>query len=259
MNAILKLYTLGAMVLMLTACASMDTHIDKYPAANDRLNYILGLYKINQKDGNACQEMWKANNPITDCDRLLVELERLVAEFPHHQRVLMANAVLQYNNGRPDKAQYLLDNLLGQSGSHPEAAILRARISLEQGNHIRATQALEREIILAPFHPGLRSALAAVFYADGDYAKARGVMRSAIGETNLNPWRTAYHHGLLAEGEKDWQGACLLYRLALDQRPGYKPASARLIGISEHISCEIPESSRGTDASGGGVLAPLVE
>lgn len=228
--------------MFLSACSTMDGYRESNPQPDDRLDHILALYEVNREDGKGCNEMWHPGNETIDCGRLLNELDRLMAEFPHHERILMANAVFSYKSERKDRAQQVLDQLLNHSGSHPEAAILRAKIALEEGNNTLAGQVLRRQIMLVPDNSDLRSALAAVHYANGEYQKARNVLE-VKGLSNNYPWEVSYHFGLLAEGDKDWFGACQYYQASLQQQPGYAPAMARLIGLSEYIQCSASGAS----------------
>jgi len=234
-----KLRVAVALPLLAAGCANMDTYRADYPEPNDRLDHVLALYKLNLEDGKECHDILRPRSETGDCARLLSELDRLVMEFPSHGRILLANAVLSYEAGRKEVAQAMLDRLLAQGGSQPEAAILRARIALEQGNVSGAVHLLERQTMLAPGNLELRSALASAYYASGDYARARNLLLTA-GMDAHEPWEHAYHLGLLAEAEEDWQGACEHYRQALRHRADFVPARARIIGLTRYAPCAAP-------------------
>lgn len=216
----------------------MDTYRAAYPEPNDRLDHVLALYKINLADGKECHDIKRPRSQTMDCARLLVELDRLVAEFPSNRRILVANAIFSYKAQRTEIAQLMLDRALAQGGSQAEAAILRARIALEQGNVTGAIQLLERQLMLAPGNLDLRSALASAYYASGEYERARNLLLS-VGMKSHNPPEHHYHLGLLAEGEEDWATACAHYRQALGFESDFIPARARIIGLVRYTPCEI--------------------
>lgn len=130
----------------------------------------------------------------------------------------------------------MLDRLLAQPGPHPEAAILRARIALEQGNITGAVQLLERQAMLVPSDLDVRSALASAYYTGGEYERARNLLRTT-GMAIHDPPAHSYHLGLIAEAQEDWLAACEHYRRALGFQPEFSPARARIIGLARHIPC----------------------
>ncbi|UTW12047.1 tetratricopeptide repeat protein [Marinobacterium rhizophilum] len=224
-------------LVLLGGCASdMDRRRSEQPDPNVRLDQMLGLYHQSVASGSACAEIWHADSGTIDCERILREVERLQVEFPWHERITMSNAVMNYQTGRADKAQFLLDQLLARRGSRPEAAILRARIAMEEGNSRLARELLLREIQLSPTYAELREALAAAAYLDGEYDDAESALAIA-GRLGAPQWRLDYHRGLLKESRGHWQQACRLYRSALGLKPDFKAAMGRLIDLSQQPAC----------------------
>lgn len=227
----------GVLFALLGGCASdMDRRRSEQPDPNVRLDQMLGLYHQSVASGSACAEIWHADSGTIDCERILREVERLQVEFPRHERITMSNAVMNYQAGRSDKAQFLLDQLLARRGPHPEAAILRARIAMEEGNSRLAQELLLREILLSPSYAELREALAASYYLQGEYDDAEGVLDIA-GRLGAPQWRLDYHRGLLKESREHWQQACVLYQSALRLNPDFRPAMGRLIDLSQQPTC----------------------
>lgn len=218
-------------------CASMDQHRDANPEPDERLDQLLSLYKQAQKQGQQCREIKWANNATTDCERVIREMERLSIEFPRNSRILMANALVNYDTGKKDKAQYQLDQLLAMSDDYPNAALLRSQLALEAGNSNLSKSVLERQIMITPDNSDLREALAAVHYTRGAYAEARKSLNIA-GRLGASGWRLSYHHGLIHEAEQEWVQACSYYSIALDQKHDYRPALARLIGLGDKPGCD---------------------
>jgi hypothetical protein len=228
-------------LLALAACGSMDDYRDNYPDPDERLNHLLALYNDALTQQTSCFEILRPASAITDCSRLQVEIERLHYDFPGHERTMMTLGVLYYSSGRLDRAQLLLDQLLSRSGAYPEAAVLRSRIALEEGNLALATSVLGRQLTQSPGNPDLLSAMASVYYTAGNYSAARNLLDSPTSGPGW-PWVTAYHRGLLAESTQDWMGACFNYQQSLQMKPGYSPAISRVIALAEYIGCEMPSA-----------------
>ena len=235
-KVIARVALLLAVLTLGTACTSMDHYRERDPDPNHRLNALIGSYDAALAEGEACLELWKVDSATIDCSRILREVERLYAEYPRNPRILMTNAVMNYEIGEPEKAQFLLDELLAQHGAHPEAAILRSHIAIQEGNSRLARDILEREITLVPSRADLREALAAAYYVEGKYETSRVVLGIA-GRLGAPGWRLSYHHGLLCEAEMNWQEACRFYNTALEQKVDYLPALSHLIGLSQHKVC----------------------
>src|SRR5690606_3517558 len=213
-------------------CANMDSYRSDYPEPDDRLSHVLALYRLDLVQGRKCHEIARPSSETLDCMRLLNELDRLVMESPSHQGILMANAVFSYKAERKEVAQLMLDRLLAQGGSHPEAAILRARIAPEQGNVTGAVQLLERQTTLAPDNLDLRSALASADFSLGEYDRA-GHLPWRRGTPAHDPPVHADRVGLLHEAEGRWEEACPQWQLSISGGPGFAPARARAIGLAQ--------------------------
>lgn len=228
---------LGVLLLSLTGCASLDRERTLNPDPNDRLDLMLGLYHRSLASGSACAEIWHADKGTVDCERILREVERLQVEFPGNDRITMANAVMNFQAGQLDKSRFLLDQLLARRGGHPDAAILRSRIAMEQGNTNLARDMLKRQILLAPGHVELQEALAASYYLEGKYDQSMvhlGIAR----RLGAPGWRLSYHQGLVSEARRQWPQACRFYRVTRQHNPDFMPARARLVGLSAHAACQ---------------------
>lgn len=219
-----------------SGCASMSEHRDSNLEPNVRLDQLLALYQEARHDGSSCHEIRRAYSAVNDCERIQREVERLALEFPNSERIAMTNAVMQFEAGRADKAQFTLDQLLSRPGPHPEAAILRSRIAMQDGNTVRARALLEREIRMSPDIAELREALAATYYLEGKYPEARKAL-AAAGRLGAPGWKLAYHEGLLREAKEDWAGACRFYLMAVEQKPDFRDAIARIVGLGEYDEC----------------------
>jgi predicted Zn-dependent protease len=161
------------------------------------------------------------------CDRLKREIARLSVVCPAHAPTLLANAVLAYDDGQPAIAQQYLDTILSQPRGYPEAAELRARIAIEDGNMPFARRLLEQQIKLVPDHEGLHETYAAALYLSGNLAEARNELTLA-GALGAPRWRIAYHLGLIEEASGRRAEASRLYAEALQGNPGWAVAASRL-------------------------------
>jgi tetratricopeptide (TPR) repeat protein len=167
---------------------------------------------------------------VSRCDTLQREIERLALVCPGHAPTLMANAVIAYDQQRPATSQQYLDEILAQPRPYPDAAALRARIAIEEGNVAFARRLLEQQITLVPDHAGLHETLAAALYLDGRLPEARTELDMA-GALGAPRWRIAYHLGLIEEGQGRRDEATRLYDEALEGNPGWAQAESRLRAI----------------------------
>ena len=139
----------------------------------------------------------------------------------------MANAVVSNDEHRPEEAQQFLDQILSETGSHPDAAALRGQIAIEAGNVPYALRMLDEQIVLAPAHAGLRETRAAALYVDNRFDEARSELALAE-RLGAQRWRIAYHLGLIEEATGHRDEASRLYSESLVGNPGFAPADARL-------------------------------
>ena len=171
---------------------------------------------------SGCTEVTSA-----ECSRLQREVERLVVICPGHVPTLLVNAVLAYDDHRPAESQQYLDEILSQPRTSPDAAALRARIAIEEGNLPFARRLLEQQIKLVPDNSSLRETHAAALYLDGRMPQAveELTMAAALGAP---AWRVAYHRGLIEEAAGRLAEAGRYYAEALQGNPGWAPAESRL-------------------------------
>ncbi len=162
-----------------------------------------------------------------ECERLRRELERLVVVCPAHAPTLMANAVMAYDEHQTVKSQQFLDQILAQWRSYPDAAVLRARIAIEEGNLAFARRLLAQQIRLVPDHAGLHETYGAMLYLSAELPEARRELTTA-GALGAPRWRIAYHLGLVEEASGRLELARQYYVEALAANPGWAPAQSRL-------------------------------
>jgi tetratricopeptide (TPR) repeat protein len=160
-------------------------------------------------------------------------VERLAHECPNDEQTLLSSAMLSYDAKQFVQAQMALDRLFALHVADPEAAVLRARIALDQGNLPFAVRFLSEQIQASPDHAGLREVYASALYLSRRNVEALENLTIAerLGAPN---WRIAYHRGVIAETQGNPAEAAKYYEAALQLRPGWRTAEARLQGIRAH-------------------------
>ena len=165
------------------------------------------------------------------CEFLRSQIERLSVDCPNNPDVIMANALLAFDARNFVRSQQLLDELFGLRVNYPEAAVLRARIALEQGNQQFALRFLDQQIRQTGDHAGLRETYASALFLVGrlDEAQTQLVIARGLGAP---VWRIAYGQGLIEEAKGRSAEAGLRYREALEAKPGWKLAESRLRALT---------------------------
>ena len=163
----------------------------------------------------------------THCDLSRAQIERMSVDCPKNPDVVMANALLAFEARNLIGAQQLLDELLGMSVAYPEAASLRARIALQQGNSKFAIRFLEEQIQISGDDPGLREIYASALYLSGRYDEAQSQLMTAQ-RFGSPSWRIAFGQGLVEEAKGRFNEAASRYQDALKIKPGWKQAESHL-------------------------------
>lgn len=214
-----------AFVGFLLACQS--TPPPNPLAARSRLAPLLEAWERAQTEDGGCEERRPTETPLTDCEAVSNGIARLAIEFPRDPDILLAAAVVDFERGRKDNALKTLDVLRSVEAIHPEAAILRARIAIEEGNLRFARRLLDEQRELTPDHAGLWEMLASVAYLEEEYAKADRSLDIAA-RLGAPAWRVAYHRGLVAEASSRPERAIQAYEVCLEEAPDFAPARSRL-------------------------------
>ena len=222
---ILRTAITAACVMLTNACATIPVLRQQCFSPDAQLAKVLMPYEeLRAKDCilNESQERGAA-----ECERLEGEIVRLGVVCSAHAPTQMANAVIAYDEGRPEESQQILDVILAQPRGYPDAAVLRARIAIEQGNVQFAQRLLIQQIKLVPNDAGLYETYAAALYLDGKMAEARRELTLA-GVLGAPRWRIAYHLGLIEEALGLGAEAGKFYAEALQGNPGWALADSRL-------------------------------
>jgi Flp pilus assembly protein TadD len=196
----------------------------------ERLEALLVEWRALPEPGRSCETTPRAREAVRDCGQLRAEFEALVLEFPRDPRVRLAAAAVARDASDRARALSHLDALLSVTPAQPEAAVLRARLAVEEGNLALARRVLREQIALAPAHAALREAEAGVLYLSGDRPGAYAALDAAEA-LGAPAWRVAYHRGLLEEGGGDRIRALDHYRAASEANPSFAPARERSAGL----------------------------
>ena len=190
-----------------------------------------------------CWPDWDANDwkPCPDSGHILVDpdrvwnrIEELAFEFPRHEPTLLANAMIAYEEGERIKSQRYLDQILSLVKVHPDAAVLRSRLAVEDGNLKTARKLLDDHIRHVPNHAGLHEALAGIHFLEGMYEDAQSEIAVAE-ELGAPTWRMAFNLGLIAETQGELRQAAEFYQSAYDLNPQMETALARLQGVNARL------------------------
>ncbi len=164
------------------------------------------------------------------CEQVRQGIELLGLACPAHVPTMEANAVVAFEAGRPMVAQQLLDIVLAQPGSHASAAVLRARIAIDEGNLPFAAQLVTDQIRLSPAHADLHEVAGSVAYFQRRFEASEASLRTAE-RLGAPGWRVAYHLGLIREAQERKDEAMAFYSRALEGNPDWAPARDRLAAL----------------------------
>lgn len=158
--------------------------------------------------------------------------ENLLFKYPRHVPTRLFAALLAYEANDPHRATEHLDTLFALQPVHPEAAVLRSRIALEEGNFVFAITFLEDQVALRPDQAELYEALASAYFVADRPQDALSALSTAEG-LGAPRWRVVYNTGLIEEALVQTDKAVAHYRESLRHMPGWPPAKARLRGLEK--------------------------
>lgn len=231
-----RLWILLISLLVISGCASMKAdYVVEVDDPNKEVERLLGRYYQLFESGASCHNDTSGTS-FQDCEGMLRRVSQLYTAFPDNERVKMTAALMSYQAGKRGQAAFLLDQLLADERPRPEAAALRARIALEEGNTGRARNLLISQLRQNPMHSTLHEVRAAVYFMDMDYA---GAFKSLALSERLGgpPWRIAYHRGLLFEKQGNIAAACEQYADAYRRNPSFAAPEGRLLALADNMVC----------------------
>ncbi len=219
--------TAMAALVLACGCASLPAQTSQSCAGADR---ALGLALSRLTAIQAMPDGCASSNWTRECQQERDAIRRLAVTCSTHTPTLLANALLSYDDRELQRAQEYLDTLFSLRTVQPDAAALRARIALDEGDVPFALRFTDEQIALSPDHGGLREVRAAVLFAANRLTDASSELAIAA-RLGAPAWRVAYDRGLIAEALHQPADAMQQYQAALTARPGWPPAAARLRGL----------------------------
>jgi tetratricopeptide (TPR) repeat protein len=219
---------LAALSLMTAGCATTSS-LARLECYNPDRQLMVALQQLEARRVAGCGAGGTIGG-AAECERYRREIERLAVVCSTHIPTLMANAVIAYDDRQLPKAQQFLDRIFSEPRSNPDAAVLRARIAIDEGNLSFARRLLEQQIKLAPDHAGLHETYGGVLYLDGQITEARRELTTADA-LGAPRWRVAYHLGLVEEAAGNLEAARKYYNEAIAASQDYAQARSRLRGL----------------------------
>ena len=143
-----------------TACTAPDLQLAEAWELLDEARSKTGGCGLNAQGQNECQLLQE-------------EIKRIAFVCPNHIPSLMTTAVMAYEGGESVKALQRLNAIFERVKVHPQAATLRARIALDEGNVPFALTFLKQHLELSPDHAPLREMYAAALFLSDDLNDAR--------------------------------------------------------------------------------------
>ncbi len=210
---------------MLVGCALFDPN-----RTHKRLNPEAALPGLIERWEDAREAEVERGSRFVRSESIRYELEKLAFENPRHVPTLLACAVIAFESGDKQASINFLDDVFDVEPAHADAAILRSRLALSEGNAPYARKLLDDQVKLLPDHGELRAAHAGVAYLQGDYEAARASLASAR-RLGAEEWRIAYNQGLVEEAAGNRSEAARQYGICLEFKPGFGPAQSRLNGL----------------------------
>ena len=210
--------------ILLTSCATrrLPRSTNTCATAPALLREAWNTLQDKRSAGGGC----KGDSEV-QCEQIRLEISRLGQNCPGDQQALLANAILAYDERQWAKAQQLLDRLLASSQPNAEAAALRARVAIEEGNLPYALRFLSDQIRLTGDHAGLREVYASALFLHGDHQQASDQLAFAA-KLGAPEWRVEYGRGLIAEALGQWDAARQHFEAAVAVRPDWNMPKSRL-------------------------------
>jgi tetratricopeptide (TPR) repeat protein len=217
------------LVLGLSGCSVFNHEpIPDLGDPNVRLEAILDeLYDARAKERGEIDEEHPDYDDIRPTAVVLRDLETLSFDFPDHPGVRYACGAAAYATGNKRQAEAHLDAALSANPRLTEAAALRARLSIEEGNYPRAQRLVSDGLLLAPDSADLVLLRAQLQDLAGD-AQGALVSIDLAQRLGTEEWRADYHRALVYENLGLVGEAEAALRRSLEAQPDFAQARARL-------------------------------
>jgi tetratricopeptide (TPR) repeat protein len=223
--------TVALCLLFVSACTTpFPGYRHEGEGPDERLLDLMDMREQEAREFKTDDEKKELGAQLVDPARTMNELRKLHLEYPTHVPTLFAIALLEHESGARERSSGFLDAIFSVEAVHPEAGILRSRMAIEDGNLPAARRVLEQQINYTPDHFGLREAMSATAFLDGDLERARSEIEMAR-RLGAPQWRVAFNLGLIEEADGNRIQAMKDYEVALLERPEFPEAASRLAGL----------------------------
>ena len=222
---LLRLLLVVSFCHVIVGCSLFDPN-----RVHRRENPEAALPNLIERWENAREAEDERGSRFIRSENIRFEIEKLAFENPRHVPTLLACAVIAFESGDTISSINFLDDVFAVEAAHADAAILRSRLALSQGNAPYARKLLDDQVKLLPDRGELRAAHAGVAYLQGDYEAARASLAAAR-RLGAEEWRIAYNQGLVEEAAGNRSEAARQYGICLEFKPGFEPAQSRLNGL----------------------------
>lgn len=222
------------LVAFLHGCASQSSFVGDVEDPEREVTRLIELELENVREGNYCRR--DPQSDFNGCDGVLQRLTQLYTRFPDMERLQFALAISFHARDKNREALYYLDRLLDYDHPRPEAAILAARLAMEEGNIQRAESLLRAQKRVTPMHPVLHETLAAVFYLKHEPEQGFAALAAAE-QLGAPAWRLAYHRGLLFELSNNEAAACEQYAKSFAINSSFGFPEGRILGLTHNPVC----------------------
>lgn len=196
-------------VLVMFSSACLSPPIGGGPSGDESLEALL-----EDSEGRPAEEFAR-------------DLRSLTLKHPRHVPTLLADAATSLESGRTERAFALLQRLLALEPDNVDGVLMATSIAARTGNLDAARRRIETALNTRPDDPDLHQASAALLHLDGRADEALTALDQSDALAGGPTWRSAYHRGLVAEMNGDFNAAYEHYTDALEAKPDFEGAARR--------------------------------
>lgn len=217
--------------LGLPACAHAPTARHDTADADARLAAALKDWDKAHASGMNNGAVYDDQEVIVDSGAAKLHVEQIALEHPRHVPTLVMCAQLCFSAGENEKAAAYADRVLALQADNNFAGIIRAQTALTDGNLPKAREVVRRQLALTPDSCYLHEVMAGVEFYGGDVEACEREVTLAE-RYGSDPWRVAYHRGLIAEKRGNPDEAKRQFEKSAQLCPTADFAKSRVNGIS---------------------------
>lgn len=215
----------------LAACAHAPHARHDSADADARLAAALKEWDQAHSTGMNNGAVYDKEQVVVDSGAAKLHVEQISLEYPRHVPTLVMCAQLCYQTGEFEKAAAYADRALALQADNNFAGIIRAQAALADGNIPKAREVVRRQLALTPDSCYLHEVMAGIEFYSGDIEACEREVGLAE-RYGSDPWRIAYHRGLVAEKRGNEAEAKKQYEKSAQLCPTSEFARSRMNGIA---------------------------